>query len=191
MPDIAIEQSTLERLQRHARPLVDTTDMVVNRALDALENREDFSSPGDASSTAERNIDPMKLPNLTHTKVLDASLDGIRVAKPNWNSLLERVLVRAMKQLADFDELRKLCPVNIVQGCKEDEGYRHITEINVSAQGMSANDACGALVIAVLSLRLELEVVFLWRTREGAAYPGERARLNVPITTSGRGARAA
>lgn len=191
MPDIAIEQSTFERLQRHARPLVDTTDMVVNRALDALENREDFSSPGDASSTAERNIDPMKLPNLTHTKVLDASLDGIRVAKPNWNSLLERVLVRAMRQLEDFDELRKLCPVNIVQGCKEDEGYRHITEINVSAQGMSANDACGALVIAVLSLRLELEVVFLWRTREGAAYPGERARLNVPITTSGPGARAA
>lgn len=191
MPDIPIEQSTFERLQRHAKPLVDTTDTVVNRALDALENHEGLASPEEDSSTAERKIDPRKLPNLTHTKVLDASLDGNRVAKPNWNSLLEKVLVHAMKQLADFDELRKLCPVNMVQGCKEDEGYRHLAEIDVSVQGMSANDACGALVIAAQSLRLELEIVFLWRTREGAAYPGERARLSVPVTTFGRGAKAA
>ena len=191
MPDIAIEQSTFERLQRHAKPLVDTTDTVVNRALDALEYREGLASPEEDSSTAERQIDSRKLPNLRHTKVLDASLDGKRVTKPNWNLLLERVLIRAMKQLTDFDELRKLCPVNIVQGCKEDEGYRHLAEINVSVQGMSANDACGALVIAAQSLGIELEIVFMWRTREGAAYPGERARLNVPRRPSGGSARAA
>lgn len=192
MPDIPIEQSTFERLQRHARPLVDTTDMVVNRALDALENHaEGVASPGENSSTSEHHVDPLNLPNLTHTKVLDASLDGQRVTKANWNLLLEKLLIRAMKQLTDFDELRRLCPVNMVQGCKEDEGYRHIAEINVSVQGMSANDACGALVIATQSLRLELQVDFMWRAREGAAYPGEKARLHIPATRSGSRAKAA
>ena len=191
MPDILIEQSTFERLQRHARPLVDTTDMVVNRALDALENHQGLASPREDSSTAERKIDPRKLPNLTHTKILDASLGGDRVAKPNWKSLLDRVVVRAMKQVADFDEVRKLCPVNMVQGCKEDEGYSHLAEINVSVQGMSANDACRALVIAAQSLGLELEIVFLWRNKEGATYPGERARLHVPVTSSSLVARVA
>lgn len=191
MPQITIEDSTFERLQRHARPLVDTPDMVVNRALDALENREDPSTPESESSAVERSIDPRKLPNLTHTKVLDASLDGIRVVRPNWNSLIETVLVRATKQFEDFDELRKRCPVNMVAGCKEDEGYRHLAEINVSVQGMSANDACAALVIAAQSLRLELEVVFLWRAKEGAAYPGERARLTIPVASHDRGARVA
>ena len=189
MIQITIEDSTFERLQRFARPLLDTTDIVVNRALDALENREDHSTPEEGFSAVERRIDPRKLPNLTHTKVLDASLDGIRVARPNWNSLIETVLVRAMKQFTDFDELRKRCPVNMVEGCKSEEGYRHLAEINVSVQGMSANDACAALVIAAQSLRLELEIVLLWRAKEGAAYPGERARLTIPAASRDRGGR--
>ena len=71
MPDIVIEQSTFERLQRHARPLVDTTDMVVNRQPSpgrAGESRRPYVTR--KGFTAERNIDPRKLPNLTHTKVL-------------------------------------------------------------------------------------------------------------------------
>ena len=190
MPVITIEEATFERLQRNAKPLVDTTDMVVNRALDALEYGEDLvSSAGGRRSPVERQIDPKALPNLTHTKVLDASLNGERITKPNWNLLLERVLVYAMALLADFDELRSLCPANIVQGRKEDEGYRHLANINVSFQGMSANDACAALVIAAQNLRVEVEVVFVWRTRKGAAHPGEKARLHLPGTPSGVGER--
>ena len=191
MPDIAIEQSTFERLQRHARPLLDTTDAVVNRALDALEHREGHSVPEDSPSVAECQIDAWNLPNLKHTKVLDASLDGNRVVKPNWNRILERILIRAMKQFSDFDELRRLCPVNMVRGRKEDEGYRYLAEIDVSVQGMSANDACGALVVAAQSLRVELGITFMWRPREGAAHPGKKARLNVPSTPSGSWTEAA
>ena len=191
MPDIAIEQSTFERLQRHARPLLDTTDAVVNRALDALEHREGHSVPEDSPSVAECQIDAGNLPNLKHTKVLDASLEGKRVVKPNWNRILERILIRAMKQFSDFDELRRLCPVNMVRGRKEDEGYRYLAEIDVSVQGMSANDACGALVVAAQSLRVELAIAFMWRPREGAAHPGKKARLNIPSAPSGSWTEAA
>jgi|GEM_PF-1067453 len=192
MPDISIEQSTFERLQRHARPLVDTTDTVVNRALDALENHgKGVASLGENSSTSEHLVDPLNLPNLTHTKVLDASLDGQRVTKANWNLLLDKLLIRAMKQLRDLDELHRLFRVNMVQGCKEDEGYRHIAEINVWVQRLSANNACGALVIAAQRLRLELQVDFMWRDREGAACPGEKARLHIPATHSGSRAKTA
>lgn len=187
MPEIAIEQSTFERLQRNANPLVDTVDMVVNRALDALEHRK--GPP--PLPTAVRQIDERRLPNLTHTKILDASLDGKQIVKPTWNLVVERLLIRAMKQLADFDQLRKLCSVNMVLGRKEDEGYRYLAEIDVSFQGLSANDACGALVVAARNLRIELEIVFIWRDREGAAHPGERARLNVSGTSSRSGAAAA
>ena len=179
MPDIAIEQSTFERLQRYARPLVDTTDMIVNRALDALEHREGSTTHRYDSSITMRQIDPQTLPNMTHTKILYASLEGEHVAKPNWNLLVDRIMVRAMKQLADFDELQKLCPVNMIQGRKDDEGYRYLAEIDASIQGLPANDACGALVIAAQSLRVELQIIFMWRHKVGAAYPGEKARLNV------------
>ena len=179
MPDIAIEQSTFKRLQRYARPLVDTTDMIVNRALDALEQREGSTTHRDDSSNTTRQIDPQTLPNMAHTKILYASLAGERIAKPNWNLLVDRIVVHAMKQLTDFDELQKLCPVNMVQGRKNDEGYRYLADIDASVQGLSANDACGALVIAAQSLRVELQITFVWRPKKGAAYPGEKAQLIV------------
>lgn len=181
MPDIVIEQSTFERLQRHAKPLVDTSDTVVNRALDALEHREGSTACGEGAGTAERSIDPRRLPNLTHTRVLDASLDGESIANPNWNKLLNRALVLAKKRLGTRGKLMKLCPARIVRGRKEDEGYgyRYLAEIDVSVQGLNANGACEALVATVQGLEIALEVGFRWRPMEGAAYPGERARLRV------------
>ena len=179
MPDVVIEQSTFERLQRHARPLVDTTDAVVNRALDALEHREGSPACGEGTGTAERSIDPRRLPNLTHTRVLNASLDGRSIAKPNWNRLLDRVLVLAKERLGTRGKLMRLCPARIVRGRKEDEGYHYLAEIDVSVQGLNANGACEALVAAVQGLGIALEVGFRWKPREGAAYPGEWARLRV------------
>jgi hypothetical protein len=179
VPGIAIDQSTFERLQRHAKPFVDTPDTVVNRALDALERRKGPASAQASTSSGQRRIDPQDLPNLRHTKILQASLDGNRVTKPNWNMLLERVLNRATIGGADRDELSELCPVNMVQGRKEDEGYRYLEELDVSIQGMSANDACRALVVAAQSIAIQVEIVVMWRAKEGAAFPGEKARLHI------------
>ena len=90
------------------------------------------------------------------------------------------MLLLATEQLSDFDAVQKVCPVNIVRGCKEDEGYRYLPEIDLSFQGASANDSLRNLVTAARGLGVEFEVGFLWRQKEGAAYPGERARLKVP-----------
>ena len=177
VPDIAIEQSTFERLQRHARPLVDTTGMVLNRALDALELREGHAGPEENPAVVERLIDPRTLPNPTHTKILDASIEGQRVVKPNWNLLLERLLIRAMKQLANFDELRQLCPANIVQGRKEDEGYRHLAEVDVRFKACPRTTRAQRWWRSLRALGIGLEITFMWRLREGAMYPDEKARL--------------
>lgn len=185
MPEIMVEQSTFERLKRHAEPLVDTADKVVSRALDALEQNGFPVAPGGGPPISERWIDPNDLPNLTHTKVLDASLEGESLVKPNWNQILERILVRAMKRLGDFGDLRQYCPVNMVQGRKEDEGYRYLSEIDISVQGQPANEACRALVYSAQRLGIELEMTFEWRSREGAAYPGERARLSLAAKSDG------
>ena len=134
MPEIAIENSTFERLQRHARPLLDTPDTVVNRALDALEKNSELVSKRD-SPLQHRQID-----------------------------------------------LRKVCLVNMVRGRKEDEGYRYFSEMDISIQGLSANNACAALVNSVPSLDVQLDFTFRWRSKEGAAFPGEVAHLTLGST---------
>jgi hypothetical protein len=187
MPSIEIHDSTFERLQRHARPFVDSPDAVINKALDALEGvdtTELKAEPG----LAERRIDPRSVPNLTHTKVLQASIGGDVIARPNWNRLLDEVLRRAMRQLGNFEKVRKLCPVNMVQGRKADEGYDYLSDIRISVQGQDANAACRAVIAAAQGLGIEVDIAFMWRLKEGAAHPGEHARILVPAR---RGVKAA
>ena len=180
MPDISLSQTAFERLQRHAKPFVDTPEAVILRALDALEQTIGKPVSAEIDGTSERRIDPRALPRLTHTKLLDAAIQGERLAKPNWNSLLVEMLRRAMKRVGSFDELRRICPVNMVKGRKEDEGYGYLPEIDISVQGQDANGACRAVVTAAQALGMSLEIGFMWRLKESAAYPGERARILIP-----------
>jgi hypothetical protein len=176
VPQISIQQSTFERLQRHAKPLLDTSDSVISRALDALEKLigEDVNSRLAAN---EHCIDPRALPNLRHTKVLDAAIEGTSIAKPNWNGLVEEMLRRGMERVRTYEKLRPLCPVNMLKGRKEDEGYSYLADIGVSVQGQDANGACRTIVAAALGLGIALDIGFMWRLKQDAVHPGERARI--------------
>ena len=180
MPEVTIQDSTFERLQRHAKPLIDSTDTVIDRALDALEQVEGHPAlNSENKAEAERQIDLRMLPNLTHTKVLDASIDGKQIARANWNLLLDEMLRRVMKRVGTFEKVRQLCPVNLVKGKKEDEGYSYLSDIDISVQGQDSNGACRAVVTAAQGLGIAVEIGFMWRLKEAAAHPGERARLQV------------
>ena len=183
MQEITIEQATFERLQLHAKPLVDTIDTVVNRALDALERDTPIAPSQPLRQPAmapEREFDWRTPPDVSHTKLSGAALHGQRIDRPNWNLLLKRMLELAMERLSDFDAVQRICPVNMMRGYKDDEGYRYLSEIDLSFQGASANDSLRALLAAARGLGVEFEIDFSWRQKEGAAYPGERARLKVP-----------
>jgi hypothetical protein len=181
MKDIPIQPSTFERLQRHAKPFVDTPDAVINRALDALEGSDgNIANDHRAEVEGEERIDPRVLPRLTHTKVLDASIDGEPIKKANWNLILDTMLCKAMEHVGTFEKLQKVCPVNMVKGRKEDEGYGYLPDIKISVQGQDSNAACRTVVTAAQALGIALDIGFMWRHKEGAANPGARARLQVP-----------
>ena len=182
MVNITVEEATLERLRSHARPFVDVSpDAVINRALDALDQQGSVAASARSTwKDSERRIDPQRLPDLTHTKVLDATIGGVVVARPKWNHLRDRMVVKLANKFAgNFDELNRLCPANMVQGRKRDEGYRYLSEIGVSVQGQPANGAGLAIVTAAQRLGIALDIGFMWRNTERAAHPGDRARIRV------------
>ena len=179
MTVITIEHATFVRLQRHAQPLVDNPDAVVNRALDALEGHT-AEALSEGVVDVDREIDPRRLPDLTHTKVLAARFGDDEIEKPNWNKLLDRLVVRAMRDAGSFGKLDQMCPANMVRGRKTEDGYRHLSEIDVSVQGLPANEACATLVETARQIGMGLEITFRWRDKDGAAYPTESARLTMP-----------
>jgi hypothetical protein len=183
MPDIAINHSTFERLQRHAKPLVDSVDSVIHRALDALEKQEAFKASNNGNGgvlpSRERIVSGLALPDLTHTRVLEATIEGNPVRKPNWNGLLDEMVRLAMTRIGDFEKVRRLSGVNMVSGYKDDEGFGYLSDLDVSIQGQDANAACRAIAYLADALGISIEIGFMWRLKEGAAFPGERGRLKL------------
>jgi hypothetical protein len=184
MQDVTNQDRTFVRLQKHARPLLDSVDSVSNRAIDALERNPASSHGPIPAERAERQIDPRALPNLTHTRVLDASIEGHRIDKPNWNLLLGETMRRALRHGRAFDELRRLCGVNMVKGQETDDGYSHLPDIDISIQAQGANSACRAVVTVAQDVGMAVDIGVLWRHKQGSAHPGESGRLIIPGTNS-------
>lgn len=185
MQQITISPATFKRLQSHAEPLVDTTESVINRALDALERPEpDVSDEPDD----EQLIDPLKLPTMKRTKILDATVAGAIVKKPSWKTLLEMMVRSAMKRDKTVDEIHGMCAQttvngqrqNIVNGQKQAKNYAYLPDINVSLRNRSADGACRTIMNIAQNLNIALDIVFEWQDKPDAAYPGERGRLRIP-----------
>lgn len=180
MPDVTVEQSTFERLQQHATPLVDTVDSVIVRALDALDQKGVSNVSSRAPISEVLTLGPNDpLPDVKHTRMLAASIDGQSV-NANWNNVLRLLLVRAKEHYGDFEQLRRRCAVNIVPRAKDDDGYTYLPQADLSYQGANANAAANAIVALAKDIGTALDVDFEWRDKEQAAHPGQRARIRVP-----------
>lgn len=183
MPQIELSPPTFERLQKFAIPLVDTPEKLINRILDVYENSsasiEDVSDRDIVPTQTIRDFDGTSPPNLTHTKVLVAEFCKIRLSKAdaNWNGLLNEAIRFAKKKAASDEEFKRLILVNFIMRKKEDEGYRYLDDVGVSVQGQDANAAWKAACYIAQQLGCSFEIVFTWRNKEEAAYPGVTGRF--------------
>jgi len=118
-------------------------------------------------------------PSLTHTKLLSAKLGGSPIAEIKWNALLDEVVRIAKKKAGnDQSELRRLLSVPFVMNRKEIEGYRFLSDVGLSVQGQDTNHAWSHILRTTRQLGVNVEVEFVWRSKNGAAHPGVVGRLS-------------
>jgi len=182
-PSVDLSPTTFTRLQAHAVPLVDTIESVINRLLDAFETKSGapVATSGSAAPSATRQFNPNTPPDLTHTKVLAIEFAGKPLARGevNWNGLLNAAVRAARAKAKSTAELKKLVVVNLVEGQKSDEGYRFLSDIAISVQGQDANGAWRGACHVAQQLGHELKVTFIWREKEGAAFPGTTGQFHI------------
>jgi hypothetical protein len=183
---IELTAETFARLQKHAIPLVDTFESLVNRILDIYEKNggpekdDELGSDGDLAPVGEiKDFKWASPPDLTHTKVLAAEFCKVRLSKTDvsWNGLLNEAIRIAKKRTKSEDEFKRLILVNFVMGKKDDEGYRYLADIGVSVQGQDSNAAWKAVFYIAKQLGCQFEVVFTWRMKKEAAHPGITGRF--------------
>jgi len=178
MPMIELSEATFKRLQAHAKPLIDTTDSVINRLLEHYEGIQSGGLPNATGASspripAARRFDPADMPPLTHTKLRSALIGGKELPRPNWNELVRTAIEMGLDKLGGLDELRRVTDAHVVQGIKTDEGFSPLGTRDVSVQGVDAHDAWRLSYGLARKLSLPVEVVFEWRDKEGAAFPGQ------------------
>ena len=180
MASLELRELTLQRIKELWRPTEDANaEAVIIRALDALEASLTNTPSKTPGLHFDITIDPRNVPNLTHTKVLTAVLDAKTYPKPNWNSLLDEVLVRAAEKELKAKDVQRICAINVKDGKKTDEGYRFLGLVNLSVQGQDANAACRGIIAMAKYLGLTVLVEFKWREKDGAAHPGKIAKLEL------------
>jgi hypothetical protein len=179
MPQVDLTDATFKRLQRLARPLIDSTSDVVDRLIDHYERTHDApaAEPAPGEIVAALKFDPANLPPLTHTKLRSASIAGKQIDRPSWNELVRAALELAFARAGSFEELRRLTDARIVKGIKTDEGYSPLGSLGFSVQGVDAQDAFRIVYGIVRKLAEPVEVFFEWRDKENAAHPGDTGTI--------------
>lgn len=181
MPVIRIPDPVFERLQTLAKPFVDTPGSVIEKLLDFYEShRKDANRAaplGTARNSTIKTFSCDTPPDLRHTRILSAQLDGQTAA--NWNELVHLAHRRAIARLKSFEALRSATQSNIAVGRKSDRGFHYLADINVSIQNVDANLAWRNILKLARKLRLPLRVEFEWRHSEGAAHPGQQGQLSL------------
>jgi len=183
VPSVELSPHTFARLQTLAVPLVDNIETVISRLIDFYETR-DGDPPGrpkNGAASKVRQFNPLSPPPLTHTKVLAVELRGRPLARGqvNWNGLLNAAVREAKARAKSDSELEQLVIVPFVEGQKTDEGYRYLPELGISLQGQDANGAWKGACHIAQKLGLALTATFVWREKEGAAFPGVEGRLSI------------
>ena len=152
---IEVCRETYDRLQQKAVPFEDTPDDVITSLLNESNGMVDrvpslgsnlTGNGGVAESTHEApkgNLevdivvsDAMSPPSLKHTRVLRAEVDGREVLKANWTNVRQTVVSIALLQFGgSLRRVLEICPMNALEGVKEDEGYTYYPDFGASIQG--------------------------------------------------------
>lgn len=181
--NITVKYQTVKRMLGIAESFSETPDSLINRLIDFFILHRADAAPAETSGIGEAvqraSLDPFSPPSLRHTKLMFAKLEGRDIPAPSWNGLVEEAIKIAWKRLGSFSALQKLAPANMVQGCKRDQGYRYLKDLNLSVQGQDANDAWRCIARLARAQDFRVEVGFIWRDSPAAARPGETGHMNV------------
>lgn len=190
MPNVDISENTVVRLQKFAKPLVDTFDTVIQRLLDAYEENDVFDIPGTKPAGPGQPIKDdgaTKLfnwrnpPVLAHTTVYQVTLNGETFSKGDtyWNTIMYAVIRAAHKHGKTAEQLNQLLFVNHAIGMKTDNGYKFMNDIGLSIQGQNSDNAFRQAFELAAHMKFTLEVFFRWQNKPEAAFPNETGAFTI------------
>jgi len=120
-------------------------------------------------------IDPNNPGDLRFTRV-DGTI-GEKSAR-TWKDLVDIGIKLLMQNGYDINRINALFPVNLKEGIYTSEGYSQVGELNISSQGMDANNSAKTLVLIAQKLNCRLKLIVLWYGKSPRA--GKQGIIELP-----------
>jgi hypothetical protein len=177
MAKVEMPEDLLKALGELAIPFVDKEPADVVRRLVKKEQDAKTTKPEEPSADDVQTFSTTAPPDLTHTKILTARLNGGVMQKPNWNRLMDEVITLAAKKLKDADALSKIVLAKHVKGEKTDNGYEYFPAAKISVQGQDSNHAWKTVAHIAKELGYAIEVTFSWYDNPKASNPGKAGKF--------------
>ena len=182
-PTFDLAEDNFVRLQGLAIPLIDDLNSVIRRILDQIDtNDPPTEAEARASVTSSKKFDAFTPPDLTHTKLIAATIDSKDIEQRTWRSLRDTA-IRALVKVHNGD-IAKFGPIilsRFARGNRNGEdGFAYLEDIDLSVQGQDAIGCYKTAFHIALNLGLPIRVQFLWRQKEAAAHPGVTGLLRHP-----------
>ncbi len=110
------------------------------------------------------NLNPNKIEDLFHTKVLEASF-AERESPKNWRSVLDTGLQIAFEKGISVETLQDTLNINFKEGIYNLQGFSQIKGTNYSWQNQDANKTANNVIKVAKMLNCEIFVLFVWREK--------------------------
>ena len=182
MPAIDISEEDFKRMQRLAEPLVDTPTTLVTKLIDAFEKSREAQVNHQKSPTDVKVYSFDAPPPLVHVKFISGVIGSVAPRKASWDSMTALCLELMSDHSQDVKFIARTIDLNVVEGKKVDEGYKYLSNKNLSYQGVSAAHAAKVIGKTARHLRVGAFVDFIWREKEEAFAPGQIGALSYDLS---------
>lgn len=184
MKTFTYSSATIEALTPYAQAFEDPNDTVL-RIFRDYESRTPRPSLQGQSTSASASVvapePPIRIEengDVSFTKVRAASIGGVSLSRPKWNSIMAEICVRAIERHGMAWMLDRKVP-RVIQGCHKTGGFHYLKDAKVSIQYTDATKACQYAIEMARALEVSLEVQFEWPDKEKAAHPGRAGLVSV------------
>lgn len=161
-----------------ARSPSETIDHITQFVIEELGLERDHDVPGTSDMSDDDFMTFETVPNLTHTKLVEALIDGKPIRNPKWMYVTVG-MIAAVKQSTGLEGEQLVRELEVgaeVFKCEE-YSYQYYHELGLSIQYVSANTAWKETARLADKYRIPVRVMFVWREKPGAQHPGKTGTL--------------
>jgi hypothetical protein len=178
--EIKISDFAWEYLKKLAEPFVDQPGDVLDRVIRDHAGVGGIIAAPILPIAAASVFGLANLPDVSHTEVVDARIEGKLSAERSWQHVMGDVVTACIEKGVDKSEVIGRLFLNHETGLNAASGHYYVPAADITIQGSAANRILKQIAKLAESFQVSIEIKWRWYPKDQAAFPGQGGSLVFP-----------